>query len=118
VHLALVYALVAIALWRRPRGARGVRDLVVLAVTLAAYLAVLSSGPEAYPRFRAPIAPLLAILAGLGAQRLWSSARAAGGRIGGWNSSPVRRADRISRTSSLLGWAVVKNRLPACSRWS
>jgi 4-amino-4-deoxy-L-arabinose transferase-like glycosyltransferase len=69
-HLALVYVLVAIALWRRPPEAPGSRDLVVVAVVLAAYLVALSSGPEAYPRFRVPIAPLLAILAGLGCQHL------------------------------------------------
>ena len=33
---------------------------------LIAYFVAVSSGPEAYPRFRAPIVPLLAMLAGVG----------------------------------------------------
>ena len=47
--------------------------VVVAAVMLIAYLTAVSSGPEAYPRFRAPIAPLLAMLAGVGGMHLRSA---------------------------------------------
>jgi len=51
-------------LWR----ARPWRDGITLAVLLAAllYFVLLSAGPEAYARFRVPILPLLAALAGIG----------------------------------------------------
>jgi hypothetical protein len=62
-------------LWRLPRQSLVVRGIVVTAVILTGYLVVLASGPEAYPRYRAPIAPLLAILAGVGWHHLRSRAR-------------------------------------------
>jgi hypothetical protein len=64
LHLAAMYSLAAIALWRLPPQA--------VAVLLILYFVVLSSGPEAYPRFRVPIEPLLAMLAGVGYQHLRS----------------------------------------------
>jgi hypothetical protein len=72
VHLVTMYGLAAVALWRLPRQAMAARTIVVAGVVLIAYFVVLSSGPEAYPRFRAPIVPLLAMLAGVGAQNLQS----------------------------------------------
>jgi 4-amino-4-deoxy-L-arabinose transferase-like glycosyltransferase len=71
-HLVTMYGLAALALWRLPRQAMPARTIVVAGVVLIAYFVVLSSGPEAYPRFRAPIVPLLAMLAGVGAQNLSS----------------------------------------------
>ena len=74
LHLAVMYGLAVIGLWRLPPQA--------MAVLLILYLVVLSSGPEAYPRFRVPIAPLLAMLAGVGYQHLRSGfARARPRRI-------------------------------------
>lgn len=71
-HLVTMYGLAAVALWRLPCQGMPARTIVVAGVVLIAYFALLSSGPEAYPRFRAPIVPLLAILAGVGAQNLTS----------------------------------------------
>ena len=74
VHLVVLYGLATIALWRMP--------LETGPVMLILYLMVLSSGPEAYPRFRVPLVPLLAILAGVGYQHLRSAfARARPPRI-------------------------------------
>jgi 4-amino-4-deoxy-L-arabinose transferase-like glycosyltransferase len=72
VHLAVMYGLAMMAFRRLSRQAMAARTVVVAAVMLIAYLVALSSGPEAYPRFRAPIAPLLATLAGVGVLRLRS----------------------------------------------
>ena len=41
----------------------------VFVVTVATYTLVVSAGPEAYARFRAPLVPLLALLAAVVAQR-------------------------------------------------
>ena len=65
VHLAVMYGLATVALWRMPRETGP--------VMLILYLMVLSSGPEAYPRFRVPLVPLLAMLAGGGYQHLRSA---------------------------------------------
>jgi hypothetical protein len=78
LHLAALYACAAVALWRLPHRPRAERSIALLAVALIVYFAVLSSGPEAYPRFRAPLAPFLALLAGIGAQRVWGSLQRVG----------------------------------------
>ncbi len=72
VHLVVTYGLAMIALWGWSGQTRAARLLVVAAAFLTGYLVLLASGPEAYPRFRAPIAPLLAILAGVGFHHLTS----------------------------------------------
>jgi hypothetical protein len=53
--------------------------LLWLPTAAVAYLVVISGGPEAYSRFRVPIAPLLAVLAAAAA-RAWSE-RDAGSRL-------------------------------------
>ena len=75
LHLAVMYGLAVIALWRLPPQA--------MAVLLILYLVVLSSGPEAYPRFRVPIVPLLAMLAGVGYQHLRAAFARARPRVTG-----------------------------------
>ena len=74
-HLVVTYGLATIALWSLPRQTMAVRGLVVTVAILMGYLVLLASGPEAYPRYRAPIAPLLAILAGVGWHHLRSGAQ-------------------------------------------
>ena len=72
VHLVVTYGLALVAFWGWSSQTRAARTLVVAAAFLTGYLVLLASGPEAYPRFRTPIAPLLAILAGVGYHRLSS----------------------------------------------
>jgi hypothetical protein len=50
-------------------GRRLREPLVVVGVVLV-YLVLISSGPEAYSRFRAPVMPLFAVLAGIGLANL------------------------------------------------
>jgi hypothetical protein len=76
VHLVVTYALAMIAFWGWSGQTRAARALVVAAGCLVGYFVLLASGPEAYPRFRTPIAPLLAILAGVGWHHLrWGVGR-------------------------------------------
>ena len=98
VHLAVMYGLATIALWRLPRQTMAVR-VVVVAGMLILYLVVLSSGPEAYPRFRVPIAPLLAMLAGVGCQHLQSAFARARPDVTGLAVSWVSRSSRQPRAS-------------------
>ena len=48
------------------------RALTCLLVLTIAYMVIMSLGVEAYSRFRVPILPLYAMLAGAGADHLWS----------------------------------------------
>lgn len=65
--LAALYAFALLGLWRLARA----RDFTSLSITLSfiLYFVVMSAGPEATTRFRVPIAPFLAILAGAGTSR-------------------------------------------------
>jgi 4-amino-4-deoxy-L-arabinose transferase-like glycosyltransferase len=66
LHLVLVYAGTAVCFWTA-RGKRvGSRLAVLLIAALTAYFVVLSTGPQAYSRFRVPFMPLLAVAAGRG----------------------------------------------------
>jgi hypothetical protein len=78
LHLSIMYGLATMVLWRPRHQTVAAGTVVVAALMLIAYLVAVSSGPEAYPRFRAPIAPLLAMLAGLGGMHLRALARGAG----------------------------------------
>ncbi|MBE7560729.1 glycosyltransferase family 39 protein [bacterium] len=71
VHLGVVYAGIALALWglRRKTPDGWVHALLVGTVL---YFIALSSGPETYARFRAPIMPLFCLYAGAGWQQLGS----------------------------------------------
>jgi hypothetical protein len=84
-HLAVTYGLALSAVWSLPRQAAAVRTAIVAAVILIGYFVVLASGPEAYPRYRTPIAPLLAMLAGVGCQHL----RSVFARGGGAEATPA-----------------------------
>jgi len=67
VMLGIIYAAAlvgAVAMWRHRR-----RELVVL-LTIIVYFLVISSGPEAWARFRFPMMPFIAILAGFGSERV------------------------------------------------
>jgi len=66
--LAALYVGVAAGTWAAVRGAF-LPSLVFVAV-FALYLLLISSGPEATTRFRVPMAPFLAALAGLGWSRI------------------------------------------------
>lgn len=72
VHLALLYAGVALAVWRirirRDRSAAAPLGgtLAPLCLLLAVSFAALSAGPEAEPRLRLPVTPMLALYAGAG----------------------------------------------------
>jgi hypothetical protein len=46
--------------------AQGRTDLLVLFGSIAVYIVLISSGPQAYSRFRAPLMPLFAVVAGCG----------------------------------------------------
>ncbi len=70
LHLLALEAFALVSLWRLPSRPAAERSLALPAVALVGYFVLVSSGPEAYPRFRAPIAPFLALLAGIGVQRL------------------------------------------------
>jgi hypothetical protein len=71
IHLLVLYLLAAVGTvlgWRsRPRR--------VATITLLLYVAyfLLVSGPEAYPRFRVPIMPFVAILAAVGTRAVWNA---------------------------------------------
>ena len=65
LYLAVLYTLVVVGLWSAWRGHRLRNCLLPLIVIF--YLAIVSSGLEAYSRFRVPIMPFLALLAGAGA---------------------------------------------------
>ena len=68
LHLVLLYAGAAWGLWQlrdRPTG----RLAVALLAGLVLYFVILSTGPQAYSRFRVPFTPLLAICAGCGLAR-------------------------------------------------
>jgi hypothetical protein len=67
-----VLSLIGIAYWRRID--RGIALMIVLSI---GYMLLMSLGTEAYSRFRVPILPLYAMLAGGGADALWSRWRAA-----------------------------------------
>ena len=76
-QLAIVYALALAGLvieWRQPDR----RAVVVLLLVVIVYFLALS-GPEAYPRFRVPLMPAVALLASLAAsacqQRLSAAPR-------------------------------------------
>jgi 4-amino-4-deoxy-L-arabinose transferase-like glycosyltransferase len=64
VHLATLYGGTLAALLRRPPALPPA--LLVLLVAVAGYLVVTTSAPESYGRFRTPLVPFLAVLAGAG----------------------------------------------------
>ena len=65
LYLVVLYLLVVVGLWAAWREHRLRNCLLPLIVIF--YLAVVSSGLDAYSRFRVPIMPFLALFAGLGA---------------------------------------------------
>lgn len=64
-YLGLVYlsGAVGACLGQRAGANKGVLTLIIV---MLSYLIVVSAGPEAYCRFRVPMAPFLCLLAGLG----------------------------------------------------
>jgi 4-amino-4-deoxy-L-arabinose transferase-like glycosyltransferase len=71
VHLLLVYVGAGLCLWTVRREPLPRRLAVLLMVGLATYFVILSTGPQAYSRFRVPFVPLLAICAGGGLCHRW-----------------------------------------------
>jgi 4-amino-4-deoxy-L-arabinose transferase-like glycosyltransferase len=71
--LLVEYAFAVFGLYLGTRQRRW-RALALLVVPAACYLAI-SAGPEMYARFRVPVAPMICILAGLGASHLLLSRR-------------------------------------------
>jgi 4-amino-4-deoxy-L-arabinose transferase-like glycosyltransferase len=69
LHLLVLYAGAARGLWRMRAEAVPVRLLAVLLAGLVAYFVLLSTGPQAYSRFRVPFTPLLALCAARGLER-------------------------------------------------
>lgn len=65
LYLLVLYVLVVVGLWAAWREHR-LRNCLLPLVVIC-YLAIVSSGLDAYSRFRLPIMPFLALLAGLGA---------------------------------------------------
>lgn len=70
-HLLLVYAGAGLCLWTVRREPLPRRLAVVLMVGLTTYFVILSTGPQAYSRFRVPFVPLLAICAAGGLCHRW-----------------------------------------------
>ncbi|HEV7500241.1 MAG TPA: glycosyltransferase family 39 protein, partial [Vicinamibacteria bacterium] len=66
LHLLLVYAGAAAGLRRAGSEPTAARLTVLLMVILTGYFVILSTGPQAYSRFRVPFMPLLAMAAGRG----------------------------------------------------
>ena len=73
--LAAFWLVVGVGVWRALRTDR--RRLLGHAFTLGlvAYILVASAGPQAFARFRAPVTPVLALYAGLGAIEVWHRCR-------------------------------------------
>jgi 4-amino-4-deoxy-L-arabinose transferase-like glycosyltransferase len=71
LYLLVLYVLVVVGLWVAWREHRLRNCLLPLIVIF--YLAIVSSGLDAYSRFRVPIMPFLALLAGLGAMAIIGS---------------------------------------------
>jgi 4-amino-4-deoxy-L-arabinose transferase-like glycosyltransferase len=71
LHLGLVYAGAAACFLRVRREPVPARLAVVLMAGLTAYFVILSTGPQAYSRFRVPFMPLLAVCAGRGLTEGW-----------------------------------------------
>lgn len=69
--LVVVYAFAMVGLWRGGWNARA----LMLPLCTCAYLLAVSSGPESFSRFRAPLMPLLVILAAGGMVRLRQDGR-------------------------------------------
>jgi hypothetical protein len=68
LQLPIVYLAAGVGLWDAVRDAERRRALFV-PLTLIAYF-ILTAGPEAYARFRVPVMPFIALLAGVGVHRL------------------------------------------------
>lgn len=71
LHTMMMYILALVALWlvwRRPRLRSVALDTLLWGTIL--YFVAISSGPEANPRFRVPIVPAIAVLAGGGFKRV------------------------------------------------
>lgn len=77
VHLLLVYVGFGLCLWSVRREALPRRLAVLLMAGLVAYFVVLSTGPQAYSRFRVPFVPLLTIGAAGGLSHGWDRRRRA-----------------------------------------
>jgi 4-amino-4-deoxy-L-arabinose transferase-like glycosyltransferase len=71
VHLLIVYVGAGLCLWSVRRESVPRRLAVLWMLGLATYFVILSTGPQAYSRFRVPFVPLLAICAGGGLCRRW-----------------------------------------------
>jgi hypothetical protein len=66
LHLLLLYAGAAWGLWRMRNESVAGRLTAALLAGLALYFVILSTGPQAYSRFRVPFTPLLALCAARG----------------------------------------------------
>ncbi|HET6900446.1 MAG TPA: glycosyltransferase family 39 protein [Vicinamibacteria bacterium] len=75
LQLALLYAGAAWGLWTL-RGEPAGRLAAALLAGIVLYFVILSTGPQAYSRFRVPFTPLLAVCAGCGLARRASQAAA------------------------------------------
>jgi hypothetical protein len=71
VHLLLVYVGAGLCLWTVRREPLPRRLAVLFMMGLATYFVILSTGPQAYSRFRVPFVPLLAICAASGLSPRW-----------------------------------------------
>jgi len=85
-HLLLLYAGAAWGLWPM-RGQPTGRLAAALLGGLVLYFVILSTGPQAYSRFRVPFTPLLAVCAGCGLARRTSQAAASDPSSSQWASS-------------------------------
>jgi len=66
LHLLLLYAGAAWGVWRMGGESAAARLSAALLVGLVLYFVILSTGPQAYSRFRVPFTPLLAVCAARG----------------------------------------------------
>jgi 4-amino-4-deoxy-L-arabinose transferase-like glycosyltransferase len=70
LHLLLLYAGAAWGAWRMRGEPAAARLSAALLVGLVLYFVILSTGPQAYSRFRVPFTPLLAVCAAYGLEGL------------------------------------------------
>jgi 4-amino-4-deoxy-L-arabinose transferase-like glycosyltransferase len=79
LQLFIVYALAAVGAiyaWRSPRE----RHALILLLAFVCYF-IATAGPEAYARFRVPVMPLIAVLAGNGLKLNWRTRGQASAKI-------------------------------------
>jgi len=80
VTLCLLWLFVATYLWFAVRE-RTTRTTALWLASIPAYVLLISAGPESYGRFRAPVIPILVVMATVGAAELlrrWRASRADG----------------------------------------